>query len=70
VLENKLSQAGPLLITFHKTSNIVATTKDMNPNAMIDPLSTVPVTGVKKYAKSASFPANHSRTVYVTCKLP
>jgi WD40 repeat protein len=25
---------------------------------------------VKKYAKSASFPSQHSRTVYVVCKLP
>lgn len=37
---------------------------------MIDNLSTVPVSGVKKYAKSASFPSNHSRTVYVVLKLP
>lgn len=37
---------------------------------MLDNLSTVPVSGVKKYAKSASFPSNHSRTVYVALKLP
>jgi WD40 repeat protein len=54
----------------HKTSNIVPTTKDLNPNAMLDTLSTVPPSGVKKYAKSASFPSHHSRTVYTVCKLP
>lgn len=58
------------MISLHKNSNIVPTTKDLNPNAIIDTLSTVPVSGVKKYAKSASFPSNHSRTVYVICKLP
>jgi hypothetical protein len=26
--------------------------------------------GVKKIAKSASFPSNHARTIYVICKLP
>ncbi len=26
--------------------------------------------GVKKIAKSAAFPSNHARTVYVICKLP
>lgn len=42
----------------------------MNPNAMIDTLSNVDVQGVKKYAKSANFTSNHTRTVYVVCKLP
>lgn len=70
MFENKLSQAGPLLITLHKSSNVAFSQKDMNPNAMIDPLSTVPVSGVKKYAKSASFSSNHSRTVYIVNKLP
>jgi WD40 repeat protein len=37
---------------------------------MLDTLSTVPPSGVKKYAKSASFPSHHSRTVYTVCKLP
>ena len=37
---------------------------------MIDQLSTVPVSGVKKYAKSANFSSHHNRTVYVVCKLP
>jgi WD40 repeat protein len=70
VFENKLSQAGPLLITLHKPTNLIPSTKELNPNAMMDELSTVPTSGVKKYAKSASFPSNHSRTVYVMCKLP
>ena len=37
---------------------------------MIDQLSTVPISGVKKYAKSANFSSHHNRTVYVVCKLP
>ena len=32
-------------------------TKESNPNAMIDPLANIPPTGVKKIAKSASFPS-------------
>lgn len=28
------------------------------------------MTSVKKIAKSASFPSNHARTIYVICKLP
>ena len=60
-----------MLITLHKTStNLATSTKDLNPNAMLDHLSTVSVSGVKKYAKSASFSSNHSRTVYTVCKLP
>ena len=30
----------------------------------------MPIQSVKKIAKSASFPSNHSRTVYVSCRLP
>ena len=57
VFENKLSQAGPLLITLHKSSGATAITssKDLNPNAMIDPLPNIPPNAVKKIAKSASF---------------
>lgn len=58
------------MITLHKNSTIGITPKDINPHAIIDPLSTVPVSGVKKYAKSANFGSNHTRTVYVACKLP
>lgn len=54
----------------HKTSTLAHSTKDMNPHAIVDNLSNVSVSAVKKYAKSASFPSNHSRTVYVICKLP
>lgn len=63
VFENKLSQAGPLLITLHKASNgasMINSSKDINPNAMIDPLVNIPVNGVKKIAKSASFASVHS----------
>lgn len=37
---------------------------------MIDTLSNIPITGLKKIAKSASFSSNHTRTVYVSIKLP
>jgi hypothetical protein len=53
-----------------KTSNLIPSSKDLNPHALIDSLSNVTPSGVKKYAKSASFPSNHSRTVYVVNKLP
>lgn len=70
VFESKLSQAGPLLITLHKSSsNNILTPKDSNPNAMLETLINLPIQGVKKIAKSASFPSNHARTVYVVCKL-
>ena len=56
VFENKLAQAGPLLITLHKSgSAVIPSSKDVNPNAMIDPLANIPPPAVKKIAKSASF---------------
>jgi len=56
VFENKLSQAGPLLIALHKSgASISLSTKEINANAMIDSLANIPPTGVKKIAKSASF---------------
>ncbi len=70
VFQTKLSQAGPLLITLHKTSNSILNQKDTNPNAILEVLANVPLTNAKKIAKSASFPSGHSRTVYVVCKLP
>lgn len=42
----------------------------MNPNAILEPLINLPLNGVKKVAKSASFPSNHGRTIYVVCRLP
>lgn len=62
VFENKLSQAGPLLITLHKGSSSMTPVKETNANAMIDNLANIPINGVKKIAKSASFSSvNHSR---------
>jgi len=56
VFENKLSQAGPLLINLHKSGTTISVSnKDINVNAMIDPLANIPPTGVKKIAKSAMF---------------
>ena len=59
------------MITLHKNQNSTnLNSKDTNPYAIIEPLSNVPVSGVNKYAKSTNFPSNHTRTVYVACKLP
>lgn len=55
VFENKLSQAGPLLITLHKGGSTMTPGKEGNSNAMVDQLSNIPPTGCKKIAKSASF---------------
>ena len=56
VFENKLSQAGPLLITLHKSGSAISmNSKDINMNAMIDSLANIPATGVKKIARSAMF---------------
>lgn len=63
VFENKLSQAGPLLITLHKSNtgaSMITSSKDINSNAMIDQLVNIPVNGVKKIAKSASFASVNS----------
>lgn len=55
----------------HKSSSSNALNqKDTNPNAMLETLVNLPMPSVKKIAKSASFPSNHARTVYVVCKLP
>jgi hypothetical protein len=37
---------------------------------MLETLVNLPMPGVKKIAKSASFSSNHARTIYVICKLP
>lgn len=57
VFENKLSQAGPLLIALHKGSSSIAQLKETNTNSMLDTLANIPINGVKKIAKSASFPS-------------
>ena len=36
---------------------MAGTGKDINPNAMVDPLANIPPTGVKKIARSATFPS-------------
>lgn len=59
VFENKLSQAGPLLITLHKGSSSVTNIKEANSNAMIENLANIPANGTKKIAKSASFSSVH-----------
>ena len=55
VFENKLSQAGPLLITLHKSASAVSPQKEANPHAVLDNLASIPASGAKKIAKSASF---------------
>jgi hypothetical protein len=71
VFETKLSQAGPLLIALRKsTSGSILNQKDLNSNAILDPLANIPLQSIKKIAKSASFPSNHARTIYVSCRLP
>jgi hypothetical protein len=54
VFENKLSQAGPLLIALHKSSSTV-TNKEVNPHAQLETLANITPNAVKKLAKSASF---------------
>ncbi len=66
VFENKLSQAGPLLITLHKSGTTISmSNKEINVNAMIDPLANIPPTGVKKIARSAMF----SSVLLVLCRI-
>jgi U3 small nucleolar ribonucleoprotein component len=54
VFENKLSQAGPLLIALHQSTAAVAS-KEANPHAQLETLANLTPNAVKKLAKSASF---------------
>jgi WD40 repeat protein len=65
VFENKLAQAGPSLITLHKTEH-----KDEKEDTRQSQPPSIPILSIRKIANSANFATNHSRTIYTIVKLP